>query len=340
MLKALLALVFLAAGGVGADVSESIDPRASYPEGPLFSGRTLLVAEMGRDQISAYEGPGYGAKRVFWRRDDCGPTAIAPYGEGGFAILCHLGRKVVIIDARGRDVRDIETDSAGAPFLDPNDCFADGEGGVYFSDPGLFSRDAEREGSLVYLAPDGAVRRLARGLWYPNGVYIDRAEHALYLSEHMAGRVLRYPILGEGQLGPPHVFAEIDFRAPPFRRRAVPYRERGPDGLERGPDGRLYVAIYGEGRVLAFSRRGRLDFWLETPMRYVTNIAFAPNGDAVVVGPHENLMPPYRGEVRRWPAAALAAPSSHPAAAHPASSHPPSSHPASSHPASSQGGRR
>jgi sugar lactone lactonase YvrE len=312
MLKVLLALVFLAAGGIGADVSESVDPRASYPEGPLFAGQTLLVAEMGRDQISAYDG---NAKRVFWRREDCGPTAIAPYGEG-YVILCHIAHKLVIVDAHGRDVRDIETDSVGAPFLDPNDCFADGEGGVYFSDPGLFSRDAEREGALVYLARDGAVRRLARGLWYPNGIYVDRAEHALYLSEHMMGRVLRYPILGPGRLGPPETFARIDFRGPAFRRRAAPYRERGPDGLERGPDGRLYVAIYGEGRVLAFNRHGGLDFWLETPMRYVTNIAFAPNGDALVVGPQENLMPPYRGEVRRWPAATLPTPSHTHAAGH------------------------
>jgi sugar lactone lactonase YvrE len=300
MLKAILALALLA-GGVPASASTVVDGRAAYPEGPLWRGGVLYVAEMGRDQISAYEGA---EKRVFWRRSGCGPTALAAYGEG-FVVLCHVARRLVIVDGEGRDVRDIDRDAAGERFLDPNDCFADGAGGVYFSDPGDFSKDAPAEGSIAHLSRDGAVHRIVRGLWYPNGVFFDARERALYVSEHLAGRILRYPVAGDGALGPASVFARIDFRGAAFRRRRDVYRERGPDGLERGPDGLLYAAIYGEGRVLAFDRSGAVSGWIETPMRYVTNIAFAPNGDAVIVGPSENVVPPFPGEVRRWPAAAL-----------------------------------
>jgi sugar lactone lactonase YvrE len=155
------------------------------------------------------------------------------------------------------------------------------------------------------VAPDGAARRVARGLRYPNGVFVDPAEHALYVSEHLAHRVLRYPILEGGALGPMEVFARVDFSAPPFPRYRDVFAERGPDGLERGPDGLLYVAIYGEGVVLALDRAGAVRGWIETPARYVTNIAFAPNGDAIIVGARDSAVPPYRGEVRRWPAASL-----------------------------------
>ncbi|MEJ0023818.1 MAG: hypothetical protein WDN76_10620 [Alphaproteobacteria bacterium] len=67
------------------------------------------------------------------------PTALAPY-RGGFLILCHIGGELVAVDPNGKEIQRF-----GKGLLrDPNDGYADPMGGVYFSDPGLFSKDTQR----------------------------------------------------------------------------------------------------------------------------------------------------------------------------------------------------
>src|SRR5262245_47557362 len=69
--------------------SAIVDAHAAYPEGPLWHKGRLLVAEMGADRISAFD---HAHKSVFWTRDGCGPTSLAPYGEG-LAVLCHIAAR-------------------------------------------------------------------------------------------------------------------------------------------------------------------------------------------------------------------------------------------------------
>lgn len=271
---------------------------AFYPEGPLWQGERLYFAEMGADRVSVFED---GQRRDFFVQPGCGPTALAPYGEG-FLVLCHIGARVVAVDAQGHALRTWERDDARHMLRDPNDATADGAGGVYFSDPGQFARTTRPHGYVMHLTADGALTRVAGPLWYPNGVFFDAAEHALYVTEHMSGRILRYPIEANGALGEPLLFVDVDDLNLPSRYDAG-YPETGPDGLERGPGGDLFVAIYGEGRILRLSRAGVLVDVIELPTRYLTNIAFSAAGAAATTGTFENLDPPYPGQVLLHPAA-------------------------------------
>ncbi len=276
---------------IGVAHAEVIDPVASYPEGALWRDGKIFYTEMGTDQVAFASG---GAKHVYWRERGCGPTSLAPYGEG-LLVLCHRGAELVALDASGAVKRRWEKDDTGTLLQDPNDSSADGRGGVYVSDPGVFSMDARVTGAVVYLAPDGALKRVAQNLRYPNGVFVDRAENALYVDEHMSRRVLRYPIQPDGTLGPVRVFADLNL----LTRRVGDYREAGPDGLERGPNGDLYVCLYGEGRIVRLSPDGRLVASIPVATPYLTNIAFAPDGSAYVTGAFENMAPPLRGQVAR-----------------------------------------
>lgn len=286
--RILLLLLALAAGQVRSD-----EPRvilALYPEGPLWQGEQLYFAEMRADRITIAEPSG---TRTFFEQEGCGPTAIAPYGAG-FLVLCHLGARIVAVDAQGREIRRWERDESGTLLMDPNDASADGAGGVYFSDPGRFSRNTRPHGWVMHLSAGGVLRRVAGPLWYPNGVHA--SGDGLYVSEHLGRKVLRYGIEATGRLGSARTFVDLAKAPHPARYRSA-YPLAGPDGLEFGPDGNLYVAMYGEGRLLKFSPRGE---WLGTtdmPARYLTNVAFGAPGVAVT-GAFDNQTRAAPGEVR------------------------------------------
>lgn len=302
-MRALFLALCLLAACAGAERAVPADHavEALYPEGPLYQGDTLYYAEMGADRVTVIENGA--APRAFFTQRGCGPTAIAPYGAG-FLVLCHIGARVVAVDAGGRALRAWSADLAGVSLRDPNDCFADGRGGVYFSDPGLFSRRTEPHGRVMYLSPEGVLRSVSGVLWYPNGVFVDRTQNQLYVSEHMMGRVLRYDIQADGSLGTASTFVDLkDILRP--NRYDTPYAETGPDGLEIAPDGDLWVAVYGEGRILRFSPDARLVGMLELPGRYSTNISFDPHGGAATTATFDNIDPPFPGEVRFYAREAL-----------------------------------
>jgi sugar lactone lactonase YvrE len=292
-LATLIVAALAFAGAACAADPDVIDAHASYPEGPLFAGRTLYVAEMGADRVSAYEiDAKFRARRhTFFHAEGCGPTAIAPY-RNGYLILCHLAGELVAVDAQGREVGRF-----GKHLLrDPNDGYADTMGGVYFSDPGDFTKDSVPSGLVYRLAPDGALQKVAGDLWYPNGVYVDAGEKAVYVCETFARKVWRYDMGGDGALTNKTLFADIDAIDPPTPYK---YREAGPDGLERAPDGEMIVSIYGEGHLLRIGRDGKLAGEIKVPTQYETNIAFGAPG-AVVVGAFDNVHAPLPGQVRWW----------------------------------------
>ncbi|MBI1187604.1 MAG: hypothetical protein GC206_09805 [Alphaproteobacteria bacterium] len=274
---------------------------ASYPEGPLWHGGRLYVAEMGGERIRVLRGT---RAATFWRAPEgCGPTALAPYGDG-FVVLCHRTAALAIIDAQGRLVRRIEHSSDGVRFQNPNDASADDRGGVYFSDPGPFTRDVGPRGIVYRLDTDGRIERVIDGLWYANGVFFERGARRLYVSDMFRHRVLRYGVAADGAL---RVEAPIDVSesAAPWPEGVPRYAEWGPDGLEVGPDGDLYVAIYGQGRVLRIGQYGAIKGALTSPARFTTNIAFDGAGRAYTTASYQNLEWPYPGEVRAWPQPAL-----------------------------------
>ncbi|HWA01486.1 MAG TPA: SMP-30/gluconolactonase/LRE family protein [Caulobacterales bacterium] len=298
----LLAFIVAGLAAIGCAAAQSARNgdrlEAAYPEGPIWQGDKLYYAEMGADRVSVFEN---GAAHVFFTQRGCGPTALAPYG-GGFLVLCHLGARLVAVDEQGREVRRWERDDEGNALRDPNDGYADGQGGVYFSDPGIFSSETRAHGYVDHLSADGALKRVAGPLWYPNGVYVEGGQ--VYVDEHMAHRVLRYDIAADGGLANRQVFADLNALVARFQF-VDRYPEAGPDGLERGPDGAMYVAIYGEGRILRLAPNGAYLGSIRTPGRYVTNIAFNAAGDAATTASFDNLNPPFPGEVRFFSAAAL-----------------------------------
>jgi gluconolactonase len=254
-----------------------VNPQAFYPEGPQWTDSGLLVAEMPRHRVVLITGA---ASKVVWQHDGCGPTSIKRIPSGGYWLLCHQGHAVLRLSDRFEIVKAFNPTASGRRITGPNDASVDAQGNLYLSSSGLFSLQAPAEGRVVFIdAATGAAFDAASGIQYSNGILVQERLKRVLVSEHLKRKVLSFPLLDKGRLGPPSVF--FDFASAPAI--ANPYDQSGPDGIAAFADGDICVADYGNGRLLLLSSAGR--FLSEIPLKYrfVTNLAISPDQSAVFV---------------------------------------------------------
>jgi sugar lactone lactonase YvrE len=266
---------------------------ASYPEGPLWVGERLLYAEMTAHKVVEWNA---GQRRDFWHEPGCGPTAISRFRDTQFIVLCHLGARLVHLDAAGRKVGQFAASSSGEALRDPNDCHADGRGGVFFTDPGPFAQGTPPTGKVFHLAADGTLRKLLDGVHYSNGIAVDFARRRLLVSEHLARKVWQFDLRDDLSIANRRLFLDVGGYLSP---EETGYAETGPDGIEVDREGYIFVPIYGAGRMLAVAPDGTVSK-LAVATRFVTNIAIS-GARAVIVGAFANDAPPYPGRVEMLP---------------------------------------
>jgi sugar lactone lactonase YvrE len=274
--------------------STVIETDTSNPESALWLGGKLYVTELPRDRVVVYDGQ---TRSVWFQEQGCGPASIRQLSDGGdLMILCHIGARLVRVTSSGRVVARFTHDMQGRALRDPNDGDADGEGGLYFSDSGLYSAQAPATGRVYYWQPDGQIRLVVDGMHYSNGVLVDRRNHRLLVSEHLGRRVLSFPIRPDHTLGNATVFFDLSTVYPPAYNTDL----MGPDGLAMDENGNLFIAHDGAGRVLVVSSAGRLLNVFPVPMQWVTNVALSGDGFLFVTGTIDIMAPPFPGRVLRY----------------------------------------
>ena len=292
----LLTTVLWFTGSVHAAALSTIDPDAHYPEGPDWRNGQLFYVEYSAGNIRRWDGT---RATTIWHRDGCGPSGLIDY-HGGWLVACYDDNSVVEIDANGKQVRVLRTDSLGRSFRGPNDFTADGRGGIYFSASGVYDIKAPISGAVLHMAADGKViTEVANTLHYPNGLTLAQDRRHLLVAEMLAGRILSFAIDASGRLGPRSVWARLRDLAP-----ATPDEDayNGPDGLKLGPDGNYYIAQNGSGRVLVVGEDKKLVRTIDVPTPFVTNLAFGATGTGTVfvTGVFDEWRAPYAGRVFRW----------------------------------------
>ncbi len=273
-----------------------MDRDAHYPEGPLWHAGKLLYVEYSAGNIKSSAGEAGAGATVIWHEDGCGPSGLIAYGRN-LLVACYDANYLAEIDASGRKVRQLRTDSNGTSFAGPNDFAADDRGGIYFSASGAYDVKAPATGELFYLRPDATtLTRVASGIHYPNGLTLTRDRRHLLVAEMLEGRLLSFQIDAGGALSARHVWARLQDLIPPTPK-ADAYN--GPDGLKFGPDGNYYIAQNGAGRVLVVDDNKKLVRVITVPSPYVTNVAFHRN-TVFITGAFEQWKPPFPGAVYRW----------------------------------------
>lgn len=272
----------------------TIDPHASYPEGPLWQDGRLLYVEYAGSNIKVWDGK---AATVYWHKAGCGADGLIAF-SGLLLVACYDDNTLVELDRSGREVRVIKADSGGKPFAGPNDLASDGQGGIYFTASGVYDVKAPITGSVYHVNADGiAITEVASTIHYSNGLTLTNDKTQLLVAEMLAGRILSFPVRPDGSLGPRTVWARLQDLAPPTAHED-PYN--GPDGLKLGPDGNYYIAQNGSGRILVVNENRKLVRIIKVPTRFVTNIGFGKDGVVFVTGSFEQWKAPYPGAVYRW----------------------------------------
>lgn len=290
-LRLALALVLLAAP---ARTEPTVVASGAYPEGLMWHEGRIYFTEMGADRVSVIEN---GGTRTFWTMPGCGPTQIVKFGTTGFVVDCHLGRAMVEVSASGVTGRRFTTNRDGQPLQDPNAAVSDGQGGAYFSDAGQFDLNAQSTGRVYHLSAMGVMTEVVGSIRYANGVNFDPASRTLYVSEHLARRVLAFTIDSRQRVTARKVL--IDFSQIPAARDHS-FALAGPDGIALRP-GLLAVAEYGEARVHIFDREGRQQTTLKVSMPFVDTVIWDDSGNLYAGGAFQNTRPPYEGAVVRFP---------------------------------------
>ena len=282
-----LSLVVQASPVVAGDgTAEVVNPQSAYPEGPLVVDGAVYYAEMGADRVMRWDGA---TNTEVWSRRGCLPTSIAR-GEGDtFLVLCHREGAIVRIAVAGETLGVVDRDSSGQPFVNPNASINDNRGGVYFSSSGDFAPSAPAAGAVLYLDPDGSLRRAVEGIRYANGVALTPDGLTLYVSEHLNRRVLAFDVAADRSLSAPREFLRLDDVVGDDPARGW---EVGPDGLAVDRRGNVYIVEYGGGRIVIIDRNAALLATVEVPERYTTAAALIDGERRMIITAPVSLFDP------------------------------------------------
>jgi len=284
---------------IGASRADTVlvDATAAYPEGPLWREGKLLYVEYAGPGIKMWDGK---ETKPYWSREHCGASGLITYRRNHILVACYDANEIVELDETGKQIRAIDKDSAGKPFIGPNDFTADGAGGIYVTASGVYDLKAPISGTILYLSPaKGTLVEVANLIHYSNGLALSRDSKSLLVAEMLAGRILSFPVRADGTLGPRTVWARMQDLAPPTPHEGA---YNGPDGFKLGPDGNYYIAQNGSGRVLVVNDQKKLVRMITVPTPYVTNVNFGANGaDTVyITGVFDPWKAPFPGAVYRW----------------------------------------
>lgn len=172
------------------------------------------------------------------------PAGLAVHPDGRI-YMAELGDfasrgSVINMAADGTDVQTVLSRDKG--FL-PDDLVFDRSGGFYFTD--FKGGSSVATGGVYYIGPDGGKPVLVvPNLRIANGVALSPDGKTLWVSE-LAGGVLHRISLSDATT------------IAPFGSSVVyNFVGGGPDSLRIDADGNVYVAMYGQGRIMVFNPQG------------------------------------------------------------------------------------
>ena len=202
-------------------------------------------------------------------------TAQAWDGSTRVGVIYPPGSEVVLADS-----------FEGQPFSRPNDLIVAGNGGVYFTDPGLTRQQAQelvesRGGeplaprlppAVYYIPPGREPIRIEDRMIRPNGIQLSPDERTLYISDSNGIHVIAWDIGADGLVRNRREFGTLEGRSQ--RDNGLGGIKTFADGMTIDAEGRLYVATGGGIEVLGPEGQHVGTIPVRCPPRDCQNVAF------------------------------------------------------------------
>lgn len=183
---------------------------------------------------------------------------------------------LLFVDVFGGTIFKLTPGKQLSTVLPANDLVFDAHGGFYFTD--FRGSTTEPIGGVYYVAPDfRTITPILRNMAIANGVCLSPDGKVLWATELSAGKLHKVELASPTKIAP---FGT-----------AIPYYFNGfaPDSMRSDADGNVYVAMYSQGRVLAFNPNGIAIGQILLPKRESghnlrsTSVGFFPGSNEMVI---------------------------------------------------------
>ncbi|MXO59793.1 hypothetical protein GRI89_09600 [Altererythrobacter salegens] len=182
----------------------------------------------------------------------------------GLGANCTILSKIVQLTPERKTVADKFAD--GSTLGRINDLAADGHGGAYYTQGGLFH--AKADGTVDTIVTGG---NPAQGGIFTNGVVLSPDGKTLYVTNRT--EIMAFDVAADGSVSNKHTFAIIG---------GEPEGSFGGDGMTVDTDGRLYVTT-GQG-IVVFDKAGKQLGAIPVPRRSITVAIGGPSGKTLFAG--------------------------------------------------------
>ncbi|MFP4286758.1 MAG: SMP-30/gluconolactonase/LRE family protein [Candidatus Izemoplasmataceae bacterium] len=227
-----------------------------FPEGPVVTDKgNIYCVELLGGAITQYI-----RETKTLRRYDVGgaPNGMMVEDDNTLIFCDSKNHSIRLLDLKTLKTKTLADNIDGTPLNAPNDLIKDHDGNILFTCPG--GSQKEPIGYMAVLTPDGAVKKIASNMYFPNGLLLINDEKNILINETWQHRIL----IGD--------WNKQTLTIENIRTFYTIGKEAEPDGLTHLKEGLIGAAVYGTGFVWVFDLKGNLIEQIKLPGKNPTNL--------------------------------------------------------------------